>query len=137
MSVASWSATEERSRYGVKKVPEQNSLFNYLNRSNMRQTEKKAHILLVEDDINLSFLLVENLKAKGFEVMLKQSGKAALDAIRQHQFDLCIIDVMLPEVDGFTIAESLQRQGLSIPFLFLTARTQENDKLHGFELGAD
>jgi DNA-binding response OmpR family regulator len=103
----------------------------------MKQIEKQAHILLVEDDINLGFLLLENLRSKGFEVTLKQTGKAALDAIRQQRFDLCIIDIMLPEVDGFTVAESIQKQGLDMPFLFLTARLQEQDKLHGFELGAD
>lgn len=94
-------------------------------------------MLLVEDDLNLGYLLVENLKAKGFDVTLVQTGKAAIQEINRNSFDVCLFDIMLPETDGFTVAEKMREKNASVPFIFLTARTQEKDKLHGFELGAD
>jgi len=94
-------------------------------------------ILLVEDDINLSYLLLENLRSKDFDVTLKQDGREAINAVKSARFDLCLIDIMLPEVDGFSVADTLRRHAPNTPFIFLTARVQEQDKLHGFDLGAD
>jgi DNA-binding response OmpR family regulator len=98
---------------------------------------KKCNILLLEDDQHLGYLLVENLSAKGFEVDLKQTGRAALDTLRQKKYDLCIIDIMLPETDGFSVAESLRKNRIDTPFIFLTALVQEKNKIKGFEMGAD
>lgn len=98
---------------------------------------ENSSILLVEDDINLSYLLLENLRGKDFDVTLRQDGREALDAVKNARFDLCLIDVMLPEVDGFSVADALRRHAPGTPFIFLTARAQEQDKLHGFNLGAD
>jgi two-component system OmpR family response regulator len=99
---------------------------------------KKQHILLVEDDTSLGYLLMENLQAKDFEVKLVVDGKEAIDYIRREpKMDLCILDVMLPEQDGFSVASYLRAQRPEVPFLFLTARNQELDRFHGFELGAE
>jgi DNA-binding response OmpR family regulator len=103
----------------------------------MEATKKAHRILVLEDDINLGYLLVENLSAKGFEVTLKQNGKAALESIRQYQYELCIIDIMLPEIDGFSVAETLRKECPGTPFIFLTALLQEQNKIKGFEIGAD
>ncbi|HXS35686.1 MAG TPA: response regulator transcription factor [Flavipsychrobacter sp.] len=102
----------------------------------MEQTRKALNILVVEDDINLGYLIVENLKTKGFEVSLAKNGREGLRCIMEKQYDLCIFDVMLPEIDGFYLAERLRKVS-NTPFIFLTARTQEKDKVKGFETGAD
>ena len=98
---------------------------------------KKPYLLIIEDDINLGYLLKENLQSKGFEVQLEDAGNKGLKAIEKGGFDLCILDVMLPEVDGYKLATKLKQKHPAIPFLFLTARVLEHDKLHGFEIGAD
>jgi len=104
----------------------------------METTVNKAiHVLLAEDDLNLGYLLLENLKAKGLDVTLVQNGKDALDAMNKTIFDICLLDIMMPEIDGFTIARKARELKPSVPFIFLTARAQEKDKLHGFDLGAD
>lgn len=103
----------------------------------MSAADNEIQVLLVEDDLNLGYLLVENLTAKSLKVTLAQSGKEALAAIRRRQYDLCIFDIMLPEVDGFTLSKALASSYPDTPFLFLTAKNQEQDKLEGFELGAD
>jgi DNA-binding response OmpR family regulator len=96
-----------------------------------------VQILLVEDDLNLSYLLQENLTAKGFSVSLARSGKAGLELAANTDFDICLLDIMLPEMDGFTLAQALRQKDATLPIIFLTARVQEKDKLHGFEIGAD
>ncbi len=96
-----------------------------------------VQILLVEDDINLGYLLQENLTAKGFLVAVARSGRLGLELAARTDFDMCLLDVMLPELDGFTLAQMLRQQHPSLPIIFLTARVQEKDKLHGFEIGAD
>lgn len=103
----------------------------------MTNSNRKIHILLVEDDVNLGYLMVENLQAKGMTVTLAKTGKEGIDAITQNKFDLCILDIMLPETDGFTIGARLKALHPNIPFIFLSARMQEADRLHGFETGAD
>jgi two-component system, OmpR family, response regulator len=103
----------------------------------MSTAENQIEILLVEDDVNLGYLLVENLTARKIKVTLAQSGKEGLAAIRRQPYDLCIFDIMLPEVDGFALSKTLTSTYPDTPFLFLTAKNQEQDKLEGFELGAD
>jgi DNA-binding response OmpR family regulator len=97
----------------------------------------QPHILLVEDDVNLGYLLVENIKSKQLDVTLAQNGKAALEQIEKNLFHLCLLDIMLPEMDGFSLAKKIKAKFPELPFIFLTARGQEKDKLRGFDIGAD
>ena len=106
-------------------------------RQPMSITEAAPQLLLVEDDINLGYLLMENLHAKGYEVKLAATGAEGISALRSRKFDLCLLDVMLPEEDGFSVAVYLRKAHPEVPFLFLTARAQETDRLHGFETGAE
>ncbi|MEN0006788.1 MAG: response regulator transcription factor [Bacteroidota bacterium] len=97
----------------------------------------QATILLVEDDPTLGYVLSEYLKLEGFTVQLAKTGKEGLKLLRKSVFDLCILDVMLPEMDGFRLAEAIEKEGHALPFLFLTAKSLKEDKLKGFNLGAD
>ena len=99
--------------------------------------EKVTHILLAEDDINLGQLLQTFLKNKGFNVSLAQNGKIAFEKFNQGKFDFCIFDVMMPEMDGFTLAWEIREIDKHVPILFLTAKSMKEDKLQGFTLGAD
>lgn len=93
-------------------------------------------LLLVEDDDTLGHLLSEYLKIKGFDVRWAQLGDVALKLVDQYSFDLIILDVMLPDIDGFSLAEKLSADHLRTPFVFLTARSFKIDVLKGFSLGA-
>ena len=94
-------------------------------------------ILIVEDDLNLGFLLMEYLQSEGFEVKLCRDGESGLDHFKKDHYHLCILDVMLPEMDGFQLAHQLRLEREETPFLFLTARSMKEDKLRGFTLGAE
>lgn len=94
-------------------------------------------ILLIEDDFSLGVLLSDFLEGEGNEVKLCKDGKSGLDAALGESFDLAIIDVMLPKVDGYTIADTLRTENSNLPFLFLTARSMKEDKLKGYDLGAE
>ncbi len=96
----------------------------------------KEHILLVEDDQTLGYLLKEYLGMNNFKITLSTNAKDALKALDANHFDLAILDVMLPDRDGFDLAKSIQNQHPSLPFLFLTARSLKVDVLKGFSLGA-
>ncbi len=98
---------------------------------------KRYHILLVEDDLSLGFLLVEYLESEQYKVKLCRDGASAFKAFQREVFDLCILDIMLPKMDGFTLAEKIRQENPHIPFLFLTARSLKQDKLRGFSLGAE
>jgi DNA-binding response OmpR family regulator len=93
-------------------------------------------ILLVEDDESLGYLLSEYLKMKDFDVVWKKNGISALETLRQDYFDLIILDVMMPDMDGFTLANKIKQQFTETPFIFLTARSLKIDVLKGFALGA-
>ncbi|UBM62182.1 response regulator transcription factor [Candidatus Sulfidibacterium hydrothermale] len=99
--------------------------------------KKKVNILLAEDDKNLGTILKSYLQAKGFEATLCENGKLALEAFKKGEFDFAILDVMMPVMDGFTLAKEIRKIDKKIPLLFLTAKTMEEDKIQGFELGAD
>ena len=99
--------------------------------------EKKVNILLAEDDKNLGNILKSYLQAKGYEATLCENGKIALDAFKKGDFDFAILDVMMPVMDGFTLAKEIRKIDKKIPLLFLTAKTMQEDKIQGFELGAD
>ena len=97
----------------------------------------KKRILIVEDDLHLGFLLMEFLESEGFEVKLCRDGESGLSSFKKELFQLCLLDVMLPEMDGFQLAKQLRLESKDIPFLFLTARSMKEDKLRGFTLGAE
>ncbi len=97
----------------------------------------KPHILLVEDDTSMGFLLIDFLESNNFEVKLYADGNASLKAFNDQPFDFCILDVMLPGMDGFSIAEKIREKNQIIPIMFLTARSQKIDKIKGFNLGVD
>ncbi|MEO5638994.1 MAG: response regulator transcription factor [Chitinophagaceae bacterium] len=94
-------------------------------------------ILLVEDDKNLGYILSEYLIMRNFEVTWSKDGHAALALLAQHPFSLCILDVMLPSLDGFSVAEKMVQANFKIPYIFLTAKNLKVDKLKGFKLGCD
>ncbi len=97
----------------------------------------EKNILVVEDDLNLGFLLVELLENEGFLVKLCRDGHMGLQALQRSRFDLCILDVMMPKMDGFTLAEKIKSQTSELPFLFLTAKSLKEDKLKGYACGAE
>ena len=99
--------------------------------------EEKFNILLAEDDENLGMLLREYLMAKGFETTLKPDGEAAYDAFMKNKYDLCILDVMMPKKDGFSLAQDIRVLNSEIPIIFLTAKSLKEDILEGFKIGAD
>ena len=94
-------------------------------------------ILFVEDDETLAFLTMDSLKENNYQFCHYTNGREAMDSIGQEDFDLAIFDVMLPDIDGFTLAEALRKKDVNIPILFLTAKSLKEDRLHGFEIGAD
>lgn len=96
-----------------------------------------ARILYVEDDEALSFITKDQLTMEGYEVAHCADGKTALDTFNKGVFDLAILDIMLPEADGFTIAAKIREVNQEIPILFLSAKSLEEDRLKGFEIGAD
>jgi DNA-binding response OmpR family regulator len=95
------------------------------------------HVLLAEDDENLGTLLCEYLKAKSFEVDLFVNGDLAFKGFKRSQYDICVLDVMMPVKDGFTVAREIREINPKMPILFLTAKAQKEDILEGFSLGAD
>jgi len=97
----------------------------------------KAHLLYVEDDESLSFVTRDNLSFQGYEITHCADGLSALEAVRQNKFDLCVLDVMLPELDGFSVAKEIRKSDTQIPIIFLTAKSLKEDKINGLKLGAD
>ena len=97
----------------------------------------KAHLLYVEDDESLSFVTRDNLELEGYQVTYCEDGKKAMETFPKENFDLCILDVMLPEVDGFTIARAIRKNNAQVPIIFLTAKSLKEDKIQGLRLGAD
>jgi len=98
---------------------------------------EKPKILIVEDDEILGFLLTEYLGLEGYEVTLCKDGVSGLSTFKGNCFDICVLDVMMPNMDGFTLAKKIRAVNEDIPFLFLTARTLKTDRLNGFAIGAE
>lgn len=98
---------------------------------------EKMRVLLAEDDRNLGNILKSYLEAKNYETTLCVNGQEALQAYAKNRFDICIIDVMMPVMDGFSLAKEIRLDNKQIPILFLTAKSLQEDKIRGFELGAD
>ena len=99
--------------------------------------DEKLTILLCEDDENLGMLLREYLQAKGYSAELCPDGEAGYKAFLKTKFDLCVLDVMMPKKDGFTLAQEIRAANAEIPIIFLTAKTLKEDILEGFKIGAD
>lgn len=99
--------------------------------------EQSTHILLVEDDYSLGYVLKEYLTMHGFEVTLTRDGEEGLKAFESGKFQLCVLDVMMPKMDGFSLAERIKKAAPQLPLIFLTAKSLKIDKLKGFKLGAD
>jgi len=97
----------------------------------------KPHIFLVEDDLSFGAVLKSYLEIHDFDVDWIDDGKHALDQFNKNRFDICILDVMLPNVDGFTIGTEIRKQNQGIPILFLTAKNLRDDVLKGYKIGAD
>ena len=94
-------------------------------------------ILLAEDDLNLGTLLKDFLEAEGFDVVLCQDGEVALQTANQSRFELFLLDVMMPKLDGFTLASEFRSKDKTTPIIFLTAKSLKDDKIKGYNLGAD
>ena len=103
----------------------------------MEERIENARIMLCEDDENLGMLLREYLEAKNYNVDLCVDGEEGLSYFQQKKYDLCILDVMMPKMDGFTLAYKIREMNSDVPFMFLTAKTMKEDVKQGFELGAD
>jgi DNA-binding response OmpR family regulator len=97
----------------------------------------KKKILLVEDDTNLGNLLQDSLEIKNYEVTLKRNGEEGLTEFKLKKYDMCILDVMMPKKDGFTLAKDIRRTNTQIPIIFLTAKVLKEDTIEGLKIGAD
>lgn len=97
----------------------------------------KIKILLVEDDYNLGFVVQDQLKSQGYDVTLATNGVEGLKKFNENRFQLCILDVMMPKKDGFTLARDIRKIDLNIPILFLTAKNLTEDRIEGFKAGGD
>ncbi len=98
---------------------------------------KSKKILIVEDDQNLGQILSEYLSLKGYESFLFRDGKEGLAAFKAQNYDCCLLDVMMPKMDGYTLAKEIRKIDKQVPFLFLTAKSMKEDRLNGFKLGAE
>lgn len=104
----------------------------------MKKTiDEKISLLLCEDDENLGMLLREYLQAKGFAVELCPDGEAGYKCFLDNKFDICVLDVMMPKKDGFSLAQEIRQVNADVPIIFLTAKTLKEDILEGFKIGAD
>ena len=99
--------------------------------------EQKTKLLLAEDDENLGLLLKEYLVAKGFDADLYPDGEAAYKGFMKEHYDICILDIMMPKKDGFSLAKDIRMVNADIPIIFLTAKNLKDDVIEGFKIGAD
>jgi len=97
----------------------------------------KANILFVEDDPSLSFVIKDNLEDSGYNVIHCIDGESAWQQFMKHTFDMCLLDVMLPKKDGFTLAAQIRKKNELIPIIMLTAKNMDEDKIQGFKTGVD
>ena len=98
---------------------------------------KKPKILLCEDDTNLGMVLKNYLELNDFDVTLERDGRLGLAAFQREHIDLCLLDVMMPHMDGFTLAEEIRDVNPDVPLFFLSAKTMKEDIIQGYKLGAD
>ena len=98
---------------------------------------KKAKVLYVEDELFLAKIVSETLQSRGYEVILEGDGGKALELFQKEAPDVCVLDIMLPNKDGFTIADEIREKDLTVPIIFLSAKSQTSDVVNGFRLGAN
>lgn len=98
---------------------------------------EKPHVLIVEDEQTLGTLLKENLKTKGFTIKLCKDGEEGWNTFKTERFDICILDVNMPKMNGFDLARLIREKNDVIPVIFLTANSSQEDKIKGFDFGAD
>ncbi|QSW87850.1 MULTISPECIES: response regulator transcription factor [Flavobacterium] len=98
---------------------------------------KPFRILYTEDDETLAFLTKDNLEQNNYEVVHCLNGKAGLEAFKEEEFDICILDIMMPKMDGFELASEIRKIDIDIPIIFLSAKTLKEDRIKGLRLGAD
>src|ERR1700733_7170908 len=101
------------------------------------QQSSKVKVLLAEDDLSLGYVIKDNLVDAGYDVVLCPDGQAAIDKFDKNEFDICLLDVMMPNKDGFAVAKKIRQQSDVVPILFLTAKSLEEDRIKGFGTGAD
>ncbi|TAF33959.1 MAG: DNA-binding response regulator [Cytophagales bacterium] len=97
----------------------------------------KAKILFVEDDLSLGFVTKDNLEWQGYTVTHCADGLEAEEVFKKGEFDICVLDVMLPKQDGFTLAQKIRQRNQDVPIIFLTAKSLKEDRIHGLKIGAD
>jgi len=97
----------------------------------------KPRILLCEDDPNLGLVLKNFLELNDFDVTLERDGRLGLAACQREKFDICLLDVMMPKMDGFALAEEIRDINADIPLFFLSAKSMKEDQIKGYKLGAD
>ena len=97
----------------------------------------KPKVLLCEDDTNLGMVLKNYLELNDYEVILERDGRLGLAAFQREKFDICLLDVMMPNMDGFTLAEEIRDINPDVPLFFLSAKTMKDDIIQGYKLGAD
>ena len=97
----------------------------------------KPKILLCEDDTNLGMVLKNYLELNDYEVVLERDGRLGLAAFQREKFDICLLDVMMPNMDGFAVAEEVRDINPDVPLFFLSAKTMKDDIIQGYKLGAD
>jgi DNA-binding response OmpR family regulator len=97
----------------------------------------KAKVLLAEDDLSLGYVIKDNLEEEGYQVMLCPDGEQAIQQFQHDEYDICLLDIMMPSKDGFSVAKKIRQKSDIVPILFLTAKSLEEDKLKGFQTGAD
>ena len=98
---------------------------------------KKAKVLYVEDEIFLAKIVSETLQSRGYEVVLENDGGKAMEQFLKEKPDVCVLDIMLPNKDGFTIADEIREKDTQVPIIFLSAKSQTSDVINGFQLGAN
>jgi len=99
--------------------------------------KRKVKVLLVEDDPNLSEVIKDLLEMSGYEIKLCRDGSEAYLFFKKFSFNICILDVMLPKMDGFFLAEEIRRLNRDVPIIFLTAKSLKEDRIRGFKVGCD
>ena len=100
-------------------------------------TNNQINILIVEDDKNMGFLILENIRNDGYNATLCVNGEEGLLEFFKNKYDLCLLDIMMPKKDGLTLAKAIREKDSNIPIIFLTARTMDMDKIAGFKAGCD
>lgn len=98
---------------------------------------QKGTVLFAEDDSSLAFMVKDVLEDDGYKVVHCADGQTAIDSFDKNKFDICLLDIMMPNKDGYTVAKKIRQQTDVLPILFLSTKSQEGDRLKGYETGAD